>query len=146
MCRTELHPGGGGPARAAEGKGTNPSAIQTGAWRRLKAGTSTTGLTGQARPIAEALKTHGAVLTDTCGQKFALMGENSTAWNDAELAQLGQLTAADFEVVDTADMMVSDHSWVLHLVCPIYLTDAPHDLYRYTSWVLSVSLQNNRPY
>lgn len=113
FCTTELHPGAVWPARASDGKSTNPSAIKTGAWLRLKAGTSTTGFTGQARPIAEALKTHGAVLTDTCGQKFALMGENSTAWNDAELAQLGRLTAADFEVVDTAPMKVSDSSWAI---------------------------------
>ena len=113
FCTTEINPGSVWPARASDGKSTSPSAIKTGAWLRLKAGTSTSKFTGQARPIAEALKTHGAVLTDTCGQKFALMGENSTAWNDAELAQLGQLTAADFEVVDTAPMKVSDSSWAI---------------------------------
>lgn len=113
FCTTELHPGAVWPARASDGKSTNPSAIRTGAWLRLKAGTSTSGFTGQARPVVEALRTHGAVLTDTCGQKFALMGENSTAWNDAELAQLGRLTAADFEVVDTAPMKVSDSSWAI---------------------------------
>jgi hypothetical protein len=113
FCTTELHPGSVWPARASDGKSSNPSAIKTGAWLRLKASTSTTRFSGQARPIAEALKTHGAVLTDTCGQKFALMGENSTAWNDAELGQLGQLTAADFEVVDTAPMKVADSSWAI---------------------------------
>ncbi|MFM7064360.1 MAG: hypothetical protein ACKO04_12835, partial [Actinomycetes bacterium] len=113
FCTTELHPGHVWPARASDGKSSNPSAIKTGAWLRLKAGTSTSGFTGQARPIVEALRTHGMVLTDTCGQKFALMGENSTAWNDAELAQLGRLTADDFEVVDTTPMKVSDSNWAI---------------------------------
>jgi hypothetical protein len=113
FCTTEINPGSVWPARASDGKSTNPSSLKTGAWLRLKAGTSTTKFTGQARSIAEALKIHGTVLTDTCGQKFALMGENSTAWNDAELAQLGQLSAADFEVVDTTPMKVSDSSWAI---------------------------------
>jgi hypothetical protein len=113
FCTTELHPGHVWPARASDGRSTNPSAIKTGAWLRLKAGTATSSFTGQARPIVEALRTHGAVLTDTCGQKFALMGENSTAWNDSELAQLGRLTADDFEVVDTTPMKVSDSSWAI---------------------------------
>jgi len=113
FCTTELHPGHVWPARASDGKSTNPSAMKTGAWLRLRASTPTSTFSGQARPIVEALKTHGMVLTDTCGQKFALMGENSTAWNDAELAQLGRLTAADFEVVDTTPMKVADTSWAV---------------------------------
>ncbi|MFM7063869.1 MAG: hypothetical protein ACKO04_10330 [Actinomycetes bacterium] len=113
FCTTELSPGHTWPARASDGKSTNPAAIRTGAWLRLKAGTDTSRFTGQARPIVEALRTHGAVLTDTCGQKFALMGENSTAWNDTQLAQLGQLTAADFEAVDTTPMKVADTSWAI---------------------------------
>ena len=111
FCTTELHPGYTWPARHSDGRSTSPSAIRTGAWLRLKATAATSSFTGQARPIVEALKTHGAVLTDTCGQRFALMGENSSAWNDADLSQLSRLTAADFEVVDTAPMKVADDSW-----------------------------------
>jgi hypothetical protein len=54
--------------------------------------------------VAEALRERGAVLTDTCGHRFHLHGENSAEWDDADLQKIRTLTAADFEVVDTTPM------------------------------------------
>ena len=84
-----------------------------GAWARLKSSVDPNRFTGQARAMVDALRTHGAVLTDTCSQGMHLTGENSSGWNATDLAQLKQLTANDFEIVDTTSLKVSDDSFAI---------------------------------
>jgi hypothetical protein len=99
------------PARASDGLLNVAEAPPTGVWLRLKSSVDVTKFTGQARTIVEALRRHGTVLTDTCGHRFHLMGENSDRWNDTETKQLRSLSPEHFEVVDTTPMKVSDSSF-----------------------------------
>lgn len=93
------------PARDSDGT-HGAGAVPMGAWIRLKDDVDTGAFTGDAKPVAEALAHHGAVLTDTCGHPFVLFGENSDQWDDAQMDQLRTLTAEDFEVVDSSGMIV----------------------------------------
>lgn len=101
------------PARDSDGKVASPNAMPMGTWIRLKATAKTTGFGPSAQAIVTALRTRGAVLTDTCAQDLFIQGENSTAWNDADLRALRTLSAADFEVVDTTSMRVHPKSFAI---------------------------------
>jgi hypothetical protein len=101
------------PARTSDGVHEGPDAAPMGTWIRLRGDVDLERFTGQARPIAEGLRRHGAILTDTCGQRLGLLGENSDRWVDTELDQVRALTAADFEVVDAAPMMRSEESFAI---------------------------------
>lgn len=104
FCTNDISTSHQWPARASDGVIGSPDAMPMGTWIRLRADVDLSGFGADARTIARALREHGAVLTDTCAHDFYLMGENSTRWNDASLAALGSLDAADFEVVDTAPL------------------------------------------
>lgn len=99
------------PARASDGPSTSPSAPPQGAWLRLRADVDRGRFTGQARVIVDALARHGMVLTDTCGHRFSIGGENSDQWNRDAMRQLATLTVANFEAVDVTPMMVSPNTW-----------------------------------
>lgn len=110
FCTTDLGSAHIWPARKSDGKlGTD--APPMGAWLRLRGDVDLGRFTGQARTIAEALRDHGMVLTDTCGHQLNLLAENSGAWNDNETNQLGSLSATDFEVVDPTPMMRAETSF-----------------------------------
>ena len=70
---------------------------------RLKASINITGLPHQARVIAQALKRFGLMLTDN-GSSWYISGAPDPRWSDDALHQLGRLTGADFEVVDTSSL------------------------------------------
>ena len=109
------------PAKRSDGPSTDPSAVPLGAWLRLRNDFDLTAFSPAARTIAEALKRHGMLLGDTGGTTSALMVniEKSEDWTDANGARLepqlnairGLLTAANFEVIDTAPMRVNDESF-----------------------------------
>lgn len=111
FCTDELSSKVVWPARSSDGKDRSPDAPPMGTWLRLKADVDLRKFSGQARTIAEALRRHGMVLTDTCGHQFALFGESSSRWNATELAQLRNLTARNFEVVDPTPMKRSNSSF-----------------------------------
>jgi len=67
--------------------------------RRLEA------LGPQATVVADALRTHGLILSDT-GPGFALRGTPDRRWDDDDLATLRTLHASDFEVVDPSGIVV----------------------------------------
>ncbi len=96
------------PARYSDGRSTNPAAPQMGAWLRLRADVDLSGLGPQARTVAEAMKVHGAVVSDTGPGGLVVNGEPDERWNDSDLSGLGSLTMADFEVVDASGMRVDD--------------------------------------
>jgi hypothetical protein len=101
------------PARTSDGVHEGLGAAPMGTWIRLRGDFALERFTGQARPIAEGLRRHGAILTDTCGQRLGILAENSDRWIDTELDQIRALTAADFEVVDATPMMRSEESFAI---------------------------------
>jgi hypothetical protein len=84
-----------------------------GTWIRLGSKIDPSSFTGGTRVIVEALQTRGAILTDSCAHQFSLLAENSADWNNTDMAQLTRLTPADFQVVDSAAMKVSDTSYAV---------------------------------
>ncbi len=71
---------------------------------RLKASYDISNLTGQARVIAEAMKTYGMILADN-GSSWFFQGAPDPHWNDAELNQLKAIPGSAFEAVDTGPIM-----------------------------------------
>ena len=70
---------------------------------RMKASYDISGLYGQARVIAQAMKTYGMFVADN-GSNWYFQGEggkNSSCWNDDDLNQLKSVPNTAFEVVET---------------------------------------------
>jgi len=89
------------PANRTDGRSDDPSAPEMGTWFRLRPEADLSTLGPQARIIAEAMKVHGAVLSDTGVHSGAAIGGSpSEHWNDADLSTLSRLTLGDFEVID----------------------------------------------
>ncbi len=101
------------PARKSDGFNTAPDAMPMGTWVRLGEGADPESFSGGARVVVEALQTRGAILTDSCAHQFSLLAENSSDWNNADMAQLTRLTPADFEVVHSAALKISDTSYAV---------------------------------
>jgi hypothetical protein len=101
------------PARKSDGFNTAADAMPMGTWVRLASSVNPSSFSGGTRVIVEALQTRGAILTDSCAHQFSLLAENSPDWNNADMAQLTRLTPADFEVVDSAAMKLSDTSYAV---------------------------------
>ena len=100
------------PAQRSDGR-AGPGAIPMGSWLRLRSDVDLGGFTGDARPVAEALRRHGAVLTDTCPWPLKLMAENSATWDDDAMDQIRALEPSDFEVVDTTSMQLDGESYTI---------------------------------
>ncbi len=71
---------------------------------RMKADYDISGLTGQARIIAVAMKKYGMILADN-GSSWYFQGATDTRWNDDELNQLKGVPGSAFEAVDTGDII-----------------------------------------
>ena len=97
------------PARATDGRSGSPDALPQGAWLRLRSDVDLSGLGPQARVVARGLQRFGTVMSDT-GPVWAVRGVPDARWDDADLATLRTLSAADFEVVDTRSVKVADGS------------------------------------
>ena len=99
------------PARATDGRNTDPAAVPMGAWLRLRDDVDLDALElgPQARIIAEGLREYGMVLSDSSAN-FALRGTPDARWDRQDLATLRALTAADLEVVDVRGVVVSPDS------------------------------------
>jgi hypothetical protein len=76
---------------------------------RLRAGVDIAGFPAQARVILQAMRTHGLVVADNGSSGF-IGGVPDERWDNDALHQLGRITLADFEAVDTAALRVSDAS------------------------------------
>jgi hypothetical protein len=73
---------------------------------RLKSSVDISRLPPQARAIAQALKTYGAMVADN-GSPWYLSGTPDSRWNNDQLQQLGSLSGADFEAVDVSSLRMS---------------------------------------
>jgi hypothetical protein len=98
------------PAMATDGRSTEPNSIPMGSWLRLRSDVGLDQLGPQARVIAEALKNHGMIVTDT-GPGLVLQGDPDTRWDDGDLRTLRSLSLADFELLDASGLMVSPRSF-----------------------------------
>jgi hypothetical protein len=67
---------------------------------RLRRSVSLAGFGPQARAVLRALKRYGMILADN-GSPWYVTGAPHAAWDDDDLHDLGRITGADFEVVDT---------------------------------------------
>ena len=75
---------------------------------RLKAGYDLSGLQGQARAVAQALKTYGALVADNSGgdpNRIYISGATDLGWDDDDLAGLKQIPASALEAVQTGPVV-----------------------------------------
>jgi hypothetical protein len=73
---------------------------------RLRAGVDISGLPPQARAVAQALKTYGAIVADN-GSAWYVSGTQDDRWNNDQLQRLSSLDGSDFEAVDVSGLRVS---------------------------------------
>jgi hypothetical protein len=86
------------PARHWASGSTDPSLPPMGMRVRLKATVDIAGYPPHVQVILRALKTYGMLVADN-GSNWYLSGAPDPRWDDAELATLGGIKGADFEVV-----------------------------------------------
>ncbi len=88
------------PARHFASSSLDPGLPPMGLRVRLKKGVSLAGYGPQARVVLTALKRYGMILADN-GSPWYVTGAPNAGWDDDDLHDLGRITGADFEVVDT---------------------------------------------
>jgi hypothetical protein len=96
------------PATHFASSRTDPDLPPMGLRLRMKASYDISGLTGQARVIAEAMKRYGLIVADN-GSNWFFQGAPAGAggWNDDDLNQLKSIPGTAFEVVDTGPVRTS---------------------------------------
>ena len=97
------------PARHDASSDSDPDLPPMGLRLRLKADVNISSLPPQARVVAQALKTYGAIVADN-GSAWYISGTQDQRWNNDELAALSTLTGNDFEAVDTSSLEISSGS------------------------------------
>jgi hypothetical protein len=81
---------------------TDPDQPPMGLRVRLKASYDISGLKGQAKVVAQALKTYGALVADNAGSpRVYVSGANDLRWNDDELNGIKAIPASALEAVVT---------------------------------------------
>jgi hypothetical protein len=96
------------PARHFASSLTDASPPPMGLRLRLKAGYDSSGLAGQARAVAQALKTYGALVADNSGgnpDRIYISGSADVGWDDDDLAGLKQIPASALEAVQTGPVI-----------------------------------------
>jgi hypothetical protein len=76
---------------------------------RLKTSFDTSGLSHQARVIAEAMKTYGIILADN-GSPWYISGAPDARWDNDVLHELDIIEGSDFEAVDVSSLMADPNS------------------------------------
>jgi len=89
------------PARHEAGSGSCSVNPPMGLRVRLKAGVDISGFGPQSRIVLVALQRYGMLLADN-GSAWYITGAPHNGWDDDGLHDLGRITGADFEVVDTS--------------------------------------------
>jgi hypothetical protein len=88
------------PATHFASSSTDPDLPPMGLRLRLRADYDLSGITGQARVIAEALQRYGLIVADN-GSNWYVQGAPDPRWDDDDLRQLAGIPGTAFEVVDT---------------------------------------------
>ncbi|HEY4976643.1 MAG TPA: hypothetical protein VII05_04725 [Gaiellaceae bacterium] len=94
------------PARHVASDATDPNLPPMGLRVRLRAGFDISGYPRQVRVILTALKRYGMIVADN-GANWYVSGAPDRRWNDDALHAIGNVTGADFEVVDTSTLRSS---------------------------------------
>ncbi len=89
------------PARDCASQIRDPNAPPMGLRLRLRAGYNLSGIGGQARVIAEALKHYGLIVADN-GENWFFSGTSDRRWNNEDLSQLTKIPGSAFEAVQSA--------------------------------------------
>lgn len=92
------------PARHDAGESGSASLPPMGLRVRLKSSVDIGAFGPQARVVLAALQRYGMILADN-GSPWYVTGAPDPRWDDDELHDLGQITGADFEVVDTSGLV-----------------------------------------
>ena len=93
------------PARHEAGAAEDPSLPPMGLRLRLRADADLSALGPQARVVAEALQTYGAIVADN-GQPWFISGVPDARWDDDDLHSLGELLGSSWEAVDATSLIV----------------------------------------
>ena len=88
------------PASHCAGDTNSPDAPPMGLRLRLGAAHDTSGLTGQAAVVAEALKHYGLMVADN-GSNWFFQGAPNPGWRNGDLNQLKAIPTTAFEVVQS---------------------------------------------
>jgi hypothetical protein len=91
------------PATHMSGTGGDPSLPPMGTWFRLRPDFDTSGYPPQARVVLEALKAHGAIVSDN-GPAWKLAGVPDDRWNNQDLLSLHAVKGSDFQAVDASSL------------------------------------------
>ncbi|MEH1169318.1 hypothetical protein V6V47_28460 [Micromonospora sp. CPCC 205539] len=94
------------PASHSASGNSEPSLPQLGQRLRLKRTVDVARLPRQARVVAEAMQRYGVIVADH-GSAWFVSGAPDKRWDNDALHSLGGLRGTDFEVVDSAGLMVS---------------------------------------
>ena len=86
------------PASHCAGSTSSPDAPAMGTRLRLGASYDTSGLSGSALVVAEALKRYGMIVADN-GSNWFIGGTSDPRWDDRNLDQLKTIPGSAFEVV-----------------------------------------------
>ena len=97
------------PARHYAAYGHNAALPPMGLRLRLKKSVSLAGLPPQARIIAQALKTYGAIVADN-GSAWYITGTQDSRWSNSQLNTLKRFTGANFEAVSESGLQISANS------------------------------------
>jgi hypothetical protein len=90
------------PATHWASSNTDPNQPPMGLRVRLKASYDISGLRGQARAVAQALKTYGAIVADNAGSpRVYVSGATDPGWNDDDLNGIKSIPASALEAVQT---------------------------------------------
>jgi hypothetical protein len=94
------------PATHWASSNTDPNQPPMGLRLRLKASYDISALRGQARAVAQALKTYGALVADNAGSpRVYVGGEVDMGWNDDDLNGLKTIPASALEAVQTGPVV-----------------------------------------
>jgi len=94
------------PATHWASSNTDPDQPPMGLRLRLKASYDISGLRGQARVVAQALKTYGALVADNAGSpRVYVSGEVDMGWDDDDLNGLKTIPASALEAVQTGPVV-----------------------------------------
>jgi hypothetical protein len=97
------------PARHEAGSYSFSQYLPMGARLRLKASFDISGFDPTVQIILQAMKTYGIIVADN-GSNMYFSGAPDSRWNNAALHQFHNITAGNFEVVDTCSLQVSANS------------------------------------